>query len=91
MSEWVNVKDRLPELDTEGFDEGGGISDPVLILYTCKDDDTKCIYRRVGHLYRCEEENIWTLSECLTWDILPEDHENNLEVTHWMLLPEPPK
>ena len=91
MNKWISVKDRLPELYTEGFDEGEGISNCVLILYTCKDDYTKCRYRRVGYLFRCKEENIWNLSECLTWDVLPEGHENNLEVTHWMPLPDAPE
>lgn len=91
-SKWVKCSDRMPEIDNDGFDEGDGISDTVLMYYTCKDDDSdsRMTYIRVGHYLISEGEETWTIAECLTWDCLPRDHEKNITVTHWMPLPEAP-
>lgn len=90
MSKWISVKDRFPEVDNYGFDEGEGISDSVLISYRCKDDVSGTIYRRVGHFFKSTDGDLWTLSECLTYDCLPRNHEELIEVSHWMPLPDHP-
>jgi hypothetical protein len=90
MSEWISVDDNIPHLDGYGMDEGEGISDCVLMLYSCNDDNSGMIYRRVGHCLKLDGKIVWSLAECLTWNSFPKDHENILNVTHWMPLPEIP-
>lgn len=94
MTEWISVKDRFPEIDGYGFDDGEGISDPVLVFYTCTNDDQraneKYRFKGIAHWYVQKEKNKWTLCEPLLWDCLPVAHEDLLNVTHWMPLPETP-
>lgn len=65
MSEWISVKDRLPEKYTD-----------VL----CYDTYGECIIAHQITDKWCD--NMWS-------DSNEENYE--IEVTHWMLLPEPPK
>lgn len=87
---WISVKDKLPEVDNFGLEEGEGISDNVLIIYSCKDDPSNIKYCRVGHFFISNEGSEWALSEGLTWNHYLIDHSKLLDVTHWMPLPEPP-
>lgn len=87
---WIKAEDRLPPLDPSGMDEGDGISDPLIICYTCKDDPYH-IYRRIGHCTKIEGKIKWGVSELFTWDILPQNNEELITVTHWMPLPNVPK
>lgn len=104
MSQWISVKDRLPEVETE-----------VLICAREKYGDKRSIittaFYEDGTVL--EDNSRWGWSEIWEWGdydeekdgyriprgwwesshYIHDDHYNNVddEVTHWMPLPEPPK
>jgi hypothetical protein len=76
MSNWISVKDKLPELDQDVVDKEVLVCDIDKCIYTC-------IYGKVYTKTRGEsgveiQETFYTnMSECD-------------DITHWMPLPEPP-
>jgi len=93
MSEWISVKDKVPDYEENSADE----FDDVLILFKricnkCGHDGNEK-YHAVGYYHRSSKhfgEAAWSISEKLDNDYLPDDHKHMIEVTHWMPLPEPP-
>jgi len=87
MSKWISVDDRLPEGGCDSLLEG--IED-VLIAYkrVCP-----CCANAVGtHIYvGYYIYGDWLLAEPLNDDIFDKKHHCQIEVTHWMLLPELPE
>ena len=80
MSEWISVKDRLPE-----FIENKFVSENVLGVVDGK----------IGVYCRFIDEGwYWTKVHNIGWEDLRESEteaNDEYEVTHWMPLPEPPK
>lgn len=72
---WISVKDRLPELKVSDKGLAEWPSDNVLAC-----DSKKDLY--VVYLSSCGWNEVGTGCGCCC---------SNLEVTHWMPLPEPPK
>lgn len=75
MTDWISVKERLPELSK--MTDWGMISEPVLCRHTDKHHED-CI------LNESEEPGppYWSYVQ---------DGDYTESVTHWMPLPEPPK
>lgn len=88
MSEWISVKDRLPELVNEEWNDEGESwyeSDYVLAL---------CLNRGQQQyaLAQCAvEDGRVTWDGATTDDTLIEYRDADCHVTHWMPLPELPK
>ncbi len=87
MSEWISVKDRLPEPDQ------GVLVFTITIETYGKHKEKKKIYRNIYYGYHDGEE--WLTSYChgceYIYKINEKFPEEFIEVTHWMPLPEPPK
>lgn len=76
--EWISIKDRMPEINTEVLAYGQDNADWEMKIKQCKytGDDKNEHFKR--------EEPIWIYDDhCCLLQL-----EN---VTHWMLLPELPK
>lgn len=100
MSEWISVKDRLPEPETEVFIRALCNGHEVLTTAMFEDgtipiDDSEWNWYDLDFDYD-EERDIYLVPEGW-WEYRhynPDDVYNNVvddEVTHWMPLPEPPK
>lgn len=88
MSEWVSVKDRLPEADRDGLEEG--IEDVLIAYRRCCErclNDSEQLYITVGYCMGGE----WMLGQPLSDDIFETEHSKQILVTHWMPLPEAPQ
>ncbi len=72
MSEWISVKDRLPE---EGI--------PVIVCYLGYYDGMPCSDSLAN--IKCGGWCWWEGYDC------DNDEEIRVDVTHWMMLPDPPK
>jgi hypothetical protein len=84
VNKWISVEDRLPEAGKDGLEEG--IED-VLIAYQricphCENEDGA--YISIGY---CMNKT-WLLAQPLEIDVFDESHNKQINVTHWMLLPE---
>lgn len=88
MSEWINVNDRLPDYEIDNLSDP---VDDVLIFFkrhcTHCYTDTENSYMAVGYIIDGE----WKLTEPLSNDVFNKKNHESILVTHWQLLPEPPK
>ena len=75
MSEWINVKDRLPETNRE-----------VLVCFNLYEP----IFRQNRKIARYGLIGIKSLREYPVGNLIWEDEDYH-QVTHWMYLPEVPK
>lgn len=84
---WISVKKRVPQDGQDGLEEA---LDDVLISYkrVCErcDQASDNLYITVAYYY-----NGWNLAQPLSDDVFTDQHSNQILVTHWMPLPEPPK
>ncbi|MBR1749926.1 MAG: DUF551 domain-containing protein [Ruminococcus sp.] len=64
MSEWISVKDRLPEDGEE------------VLIYSTTNEISMCYYDEDTHRFNVVDSDLY-------W--------NEISVTHWAPLPEPPK
>lgn len=90
MSEWISVKDRLPEAEFET---------PGVLLYVeieetyGKHQERKHIYHDMFHGYWDGTE--WYTTWCYGCERISKTAEKHpyeiITVTHWMPLPEPPE
>ena len=81
MSNWISVKDRLPEIDSTGRGWGDHrVSKSVRVLCACKQKSGK-VFVKEGYY------ELWDYSQNPDWKIPGTINS----VTHWMPLPEPPE
>jgi len=86
MSEWISVEDRLPSVERDDLKDS---VDDVLIVFKvicehCGLSDNSNHYG-IGYLYG----KTWNLTPMI--EEYAEGYMSQIEVTHWMTLPEPPK
>jgi hypothetical protein len=80
MSEWISVKEKLPEIDPKGY------SSENVLVYDSEGFLVACVnfYPARG----CRKEDLYTWSEqCTGCGCCA----RSLNPTHWMPLPVPPK
>ncbi len=87
ITEWISVDDGLPSEDCYGLDEG--IED-VLICYNricthCSREDG--LYISIGYYFN----DSWKLAQPLSDDVFTNEHNIQINVLYWMLLPCLPK
>lgn len=77
MTEWISVKDRLPNPNEK------------VIVYNAENDGTFFARRLVSRFVWWDS----VTKEYINWRWLPYGYTNIMlaSVTHWMPLPEPPK
>lgn len=81
LGNWINVEDRLPEIESTGKGWGNHqISKSVRVLCVCKQKSGKVLVKE-GYY------EIWDDNQNPYWKI-PGSIDS---VTHWMSMPEPPK
>lgn len=80
VTEWIDVKERLPEIEKEEKHGDHKIKKSVRVLCACKQKSGKVLVKE-GYYH------IWDWSGKPYWRI-PGSIDS---VTHWMPLPEPPK
>ena len=78
MSEWISVKDRLPEHGAY-----------VLVWLDGEDAPIVADYRPTGWSARTDGLRVGCMAYCYGGMI--ENDFNQQEITHWMPLPEPPE
>lgn len=84
--QWINVKDRLPEIGKEHIKDGNRwIDKSIRVLRVCKQESGKVMVKE-GY-YQITTFSDGTKSDKPYWRI-PGSID---EVTHWTHLPEPPK
>lgn len=100
MNEWISVKDRLPEPETEVIILADRRGDNVITtaMYedgSISDEDSKWIWYGIDIDYDIENdkylipEGWWEHKHYLDDDVYNNAVDDT--VTHWMPLPEPPK
>ena len=100
MNEWISVKDRLPEPETEVIILADRRGDKVITtaMYedgSISDEDSKWIWYEIDIDYDIENdkylipEGWWEYKHYLDDDVYNNAVDDT--VTHWMPLPEPPK
>ncbi len=105
MFEWISVKDRLPEVETEVLIRAQWkcCGDPRSIITTAYyedgtvlEDDSRYNWAEIWEWGIYDEEKDGYRIPKGWWEsnhYIHEDHYNNIddEVTHWIPLPEPPE
>jgi hypothetical protein len=85
MKEWISVKDKLPNTEM--------VSESVLICFhrLCPRCESKTgEYIAVGYYSDMDGSKEWNLTEPLESDYFPNNHCEQMKVTHWMFLPDLP-
>ena len=79
VGKWISVKDRMPELGQEVLVYAVGKADGFI-----GEHDIEICNRYIFHLFP-------TSPGYETWSSPRQYFHSDYEITHWMLLPEPPK
>ncbi len=80
MNKWIDVKDKLPEIETEKRKGDHKVKKSVRVLCACKQKSGNILVKEGYYeLWDWGEEPCWRIPGSIN------------SVTHWMPLPEPPK